>query len=747
MTKFTFPSFQFKSITYRLIFGCVVAAIAIYGLSYTSARLIIQSVVEKWMLDIAQSRIDTITKEIEGELKAIEHSTLILSQIKSNNDLRQSLKVLADNQPKVQAIALINTNNINNLGWQYQRQKGYTKLNEQEQLLWQNQCLFNKKEEHKLQPHWTAPHPLLNSQLSGVTYCVPITSGILAMEVNLDWITPLMQKYLTQPDEVNFLKLGETFVISPSNQWIVKPTTQIQNKTQNDLFKQISQQVPSVNWKVGVAFSNSELERFLQHYLWLAIASMSRDMVLMWVVIAMISRLTTRSLRALIDSTEAMAHGDLDTKLPPVTSVDEVGRLTQAFGRMQSSLLTHIQDLQETTAAKQKLESEITLAAEIQRTMLPRPSILGIPNAPYEISALLKPARIVGGDLYDFFLLGSDRLCLIIGDVAGKGFPAALMMACTVTLIRALTKTSSTPAEILHNVNRELCVDNNECQFVTLFCGVLDLHSGRFIYASAGHDAPLLIKNQQVTCLDLDTGSPLGLYEDAIFTQSECLLESNDLILLYTDGITEAMNSKGEIFTDERLIETIKFHLPSNPTRTIRTVQHFCDRFVGEAPQSDDMTLLVLQYLPLHPLLQENIMEWSLSINSELTDIEKLRQNLSQILAAAALTMESIEDAQLIAEEVVVNIIQYGYANSQGGHIDLQLELDAERLTMTFIDGGKPFNPITEIAAPDLNGDDDRRSQGGLGFFLVQQLSEKVNYIHENGKNILTVCQLIAKIP
>ncbi|MBD2627670.1 ATP-binding SpoIIE family protein phosphatase [Trichormus variabilis] len=765
---------RFKSITHRLIFSCVVAAIGIYGVSYWQARQLMHKTVGTWLIDLSQSRIDTVANEIERKLQAIERSILLsihsVENLEKNsnsvdkNELLLRLKTLLEKQPKLQAIALINPNNIPESGWYYDRQGKYTNLNQKTTNIWLTRCQIKGKTPAN-SPIWTQPYSVNNS--SAITYCIPlstnsVTISWLAIQVNLDWVSPTIAAKLAQSNELHDLELGNSFVFSSSNrQWIVKPANpqlveswlSQQNNTQNNTLngnlqsRLITTTVTSTDWIVGITFPAAKSEQLEQQYLWLVITSMSKDMLLMCVVIAFISQLTIRPLRQLNTSTQEMAQGNLDTILPEVTSDDEVGRLTQSFRQMRDCLQLYISNLQETTAAKQKLESELSIAAQIQRTMVPRTTVDSSCNSPYQISALLKPARIVGGDLYDFFLLGSDRLCIIIGDVADKGFPAALLMARTVTLIRTLTKPFNTPREILHTVNQELCVENEECLFVTVFCGVIDLGSGKFTYASGGHDAPLLIHNRQVKYLDLETSSPLGLYDDSVFAESECILAPNDLILLYTDGITEAMNCEGEIFSEERLIEMMTSYPPTNPARAVRTIVHFCQQFVGDAPQSDDITLLAVQYLPSSPFSQAaNVMEWNLTLNSELTELEEVKQSLGKILQAASLTVELIEDAQLIVEEVLVNIIEYGYENRSDGCIDVRIEINNQKLTMTFKDSGKPFNPLTDIVSPDMMMDDEDRSLGGFGFFLVQELAEQVDYVYLNGKNILTVRQAIAQL-
>jgi sigma-B regulation protein RsbU (phosphoserine phosphatase) len=793
--------FQFKSITHRLIFSCVVSAIAIYGISYWHARQLLKSTLDNWVLGFAQSRVNEIAHELDGKLLAIEKQALNLTRslqdptanfnLTSQNNLDPQLQIALDQllaQPQVQAIALVdipqNITDTSSKGWQYSRQEQFRNLDQNLATNWLARCHSEQPLNYQVkhQAFWTKPHALNNSSAQSITtYCIPLNQAtnpaitkILVIAIDLDWLKALMnQKKSVKSYEMSELEIGEPFAIAPlaapDQQWLVKPISvelfKSLQSSQHTLANRginvspskrslivindspntvIAKTIDTTDWIVGIVISEEKLEKLQQKHLWLVIFSMSKDMLLMCVVIALISQLTTRPLRALNTSTEEMAKGNLDTTLPPVTSNDEVGRLTQSFRRMRDSLQLYIHDLQETTAAKQKLESELSIAAEIQRTMLPRTSTVNSVNSPYDISAVLKPARIVGGDLYDFFLLGSDRLCLIIGDVADKGFPSALQMARTITLIRTLSKAFSTPTEILRTVNIELCQENEDCLFVTVFCGVLELQSGRFTYASGGHDAPILVRDRHVQYLDLETMPPLGLYEDSEFTQHEFMLLPNDLILFYTDGITEALNSEGELFSDTRLLEMITSYPPTNPTKAVRTIQHFCQQFVGNAPQSDDITLLAMQYLPSNPFAEvANVMEWNLTLNSEITELEELKQKLGQILHEAALSVELIENAQLIAEEIVVNIIQYGYDNRRDGAIDLRIEITDQKLTMTFADSGKPFNPLTEISTPNLDRDDDQRSLGGFGFFLVQELSDHLDYDYHSGKNILTVSQSI----
>jgi signal transduction histidine kinase/serine phosphatase RsbU (regulator of sigma subunit)/DNA-binding NarL/FixJ family response regulator/anti-sigma regulatory factor (Ser/Thr protein kinase) len=424
-------------------------------------------------------------------------------------------------------------------------------------------------------------------------------------------------------------------------------------------------------------------------------------------------------------------QGDIVYAIAAFQDITERRRAEQVTARLQEEMVS-----------RQKLESELGVAAHIQRSMVPEIVGGGDPHRRYALDALFLPARSVGGDLYDFFLLGEDRLCMVIGDVADKGVPAALLMARTVTLIRMLARRTSTPVEILEAANQELCLNNPECLFVTLFCGILDLATGAFRYASAGHDAPVLRRDRGAGFLDLETGPPLGLDENAVFPEQERPLYPDDLVVFYTDGITEARNRKGVLFSEERLRVALEDEGTANPSQAVQAIQRHHDAFVKGAPQSDDLTLLVLQFLaPVSTVLTMMPGDWTMALGSELAELEKVKARLEAFSKETGLAKESIEDAQLIVEEVLVNIIQYGYGSETSHPIDLAVTLTPEYLQMTFRDRGTPFNPLTDIEEPDLEAGDEERSSGGMGFHLVRALSDHIDYQHQDGQNILVVHQ------
>ncbi len=316
--------------------------------------------------------------------------------------------------------------------------------------------------------------------------------------------------------------------------------------------------------------------------------------VLLLAVVLGVAASITRPLRQLEEATAALASGRLDAPLPDVPGSDEVAHLASSFRRMQVDLADHVERLRATTAAREKIENELRIAHEIQMSLVPSASVLArLPGL--DLSALLDPARHVGGDLYDFVPLAGNRLFLAIGDVTGKGVPAALQMTATRALVRFLVREGHGPAGILTRVNSALTeVDTG--MFVTLFCAILELETGASCYSLAGHNPPFLCRTGgRVEPLPLLTGPPAGILADSSYSEGTFTLLPGDVLLLYTDGLTEAMSPSRELFGDARAEETFA-RLASLPCDGIvRGLREAVGAFADGAPQSDDIALLAVR--------------------------------------------------------------------------------------------------------------------------------------------------------
>lgn len=276
---------------------------------------------------------------------------------------------------------------------------------------------------------------------------------------------------------------------------------------------------------------------------------------------------------------------------------DEVGALAGSFLFMQEELKKNVRKLLESTRATERIESELEVARNIQMNFLPRefPPFPG--RKEFDIFATLQPARHVGGDFYDFFLLDDNHLFLSVGDVSDKGVPAALFMAVTKTLMKGITEQGHEPSQVLARVNNELCQGNDSCMFVTIFCGILNLRSGELRYTNAGHNPPVLAgPGKPAQWLDLPSGMVLGGMEDTVF-QTACLrLQPGDTLLMYTDGVTEAMNPEQRMYSDKRLLHEFQLRAPAGPEKMINGIMETVSTFSAGAPQSDDITMMALLF-------------------------------------------------------------------------------------------------------------------------------------------------------
>ena len=318
-------------------------------------------------------------------------------------------------------------------------------------------------------------------------------------------------------------------------------------------------------------------------------------------------RRSTRPLHTLAKSADEVAKGNFNAPLPDIKHNDEIRLLRDSFGNMQQSLSLYIDELKTTTAQKSAIESELAIARNIQMSILPSPLTINhhcnatlSKREPLTLHASISPAKEVGGDLYDFFIC-DNRLFFCIGDVAGKGVPAALVMTTVCGAFRLLAESESEPQRIVSRMNDMMTCDNSFSLFVTFFMGVLDLDTGHLSYCNAGHKAPFILsekvkaENKKVEALSIERNLPVGAMPDWTFTQQETTLASGTTLFLYTDGLDEAEDAAHNMFGKERIIETLQATSPE-PHTVIEQMAQSVSQFVGDTEQSDDLTMLAIRY-------------------------------------------------------------------------------------------------------------------------------------------------------
>lgn len=349
-------------------------------------------------------------------------------------------------------------------------------------------------------------------------------------------------------------------------------------------------------WSVGIVVPDKELfielDRFTRNYLYISLVMFG----ILLLVIAVITRRMTLPLKSLAQRSREIAKGNLDVEVPQLRSHDEVAELSTAFENMRVSLKDYIKNLEETTAAKSRFESELKIARNIQMSFLPRTFPPFPDREEFELFAFLNPAKEVGGDLYDFFFADNDILYFLVGDVSDKGVPAALFMAATKTLMRGFASAGTQPSEVMNRVNRELHIYNETMMFVTLFCGALDLKTGKLLYSNAGHNPPVLIRSGNSEFMKPEPGFVMGVDPNFVYQSQSMMVQPGDTLIVYSDGVTEAMNAQKQIFSDERLLQLAREHATAGAAQMVQHIKDAVTAHAAGFPQSDDITVLVLEY-------------------------------------------------------------------------------------------------------------------------------------------------------
>ena len=380
---------------------------------------------------------------------------------------------------------------------------------------------------------------------------------------------------------------------------------------------------------------------------------------------------------------------------------------------------------------KERMENELHIASGIQMAMIPKIFPPFPDRNDLDMSAAIIPAKEVGGDLYDFYIR-EGKLFFCIGDVSGKGIPASLVMAVTRTTFRNISAHQDDPALIVTMMNASLSESNENCMFVTFFCGVLDLENGRLRYCNAGHNPPMILLDT-IHPIEVDANIPLGVVADFQFSGQETTLRPDSAIFLYTDGLTEAENLAHEQFGETRIESAL--HGWRCAEEHLRNISDRVIEFVGEAPQSDDLTMLFIHYLgkenPHRIILRNNIKQ-----------ISRLEGWVEGIAGEAGLDLPTTMNVNLALEEAVTNVILYAYPEGMHAPVILTADLSPTAVTFTLSDNGTPFDPT---AAPevDIDAPATERPIGGLGIHLVRKIMDTVAYRHRDGKNILTMTKNI----
>ncbi len=451
-------------------------------------------------------------------------------------------------------------------------------------------------------------------------------AGVVTVNVALDWLREFMES-------VHLFNSGYAFILSANGNFICHPNTgyvlhesifslaeerklpewreagramlaggdgmmPIQGIFLDRQSRMCYVPLPSAQWSLGIIFPDDELFLDTRNLAYITATIGFVGFCLLFLLVVFVALRITRPLRALSSKATEIAKGNLDIPLPVVRSRDEVGELSNSFENMRTALKEYISDLTETTAAKERIESELKIAHSIQMSFLPRAFPPFPDHLEFRLHAALEPAKEVGGDLYDFFLIENDRLFFTIGDVTDKGVPAALFMAVTKTLMKGIALQGPDPATVLAAVNNELCQGNDANLFVTVFCGCLNFKTGELRYSNAGHNPPIVVEpDGAVRWLEMPPGLVLGIVENSAYETRVLQMRPGCRIVTYTDGVTEAMNGTHELYSDERLFEWVRGAGLQSPRAIVTGILESVHAHAEGTPQSDDITVLAVEYV------------------------------------------------------------------------------------------------------------------------------------------------------
>ena len=421
--------------------------------------------------------------------------------------------------------------------------------------------------------------------------------------------------------------------------------------------------------------------------------------------------------------------------LSEIRTHNEIGQLSEDVISLAQEMDDHVKNIAAISAEKERIGTELDLAFRIQESMLPHDYPAFPDRHEFDIYATMDPAKEVGGDFYDYYLVDDDHLCIVMADVSGKGVPAALFMMASKIILFDNAATGKSPAQILTDANALICANNPEDMFVTVWLGILELSTGKLVAVNAGHEYPALRPpGGKFELLQDKHGLVVGAMEGIQYKEYELQLVPGSKIFLYTDGVPEAENAENEMFGTNGMIEALNRNGHADPVETIKNVKAAVDGFVRDAEQFDDLTVLCLEY------------NGPQKGSHDVFEIEAVKDNLHEItefletrLDAAGCPAKTVALIDLAVEEIFVNIAKYAYAPGTGKvRIGIDISRAAEEVMISFADKGTPYNPL-EKEDPNVHLSADERPIGGLGIYLVKETMDSVTYVRDGDENILTI--------
>ena len=450
---------------------------------------------------------------------------------------------------------------------------------------------------------------------------------------------------------------------------------------------------------------------------------------------------------------------------------DEIEMLANSFEHMDTELRAYIKENTEITAERERIVTELSLAASIQKDMLPGKFPAFPDKTEIDIYAAMTPAREVGGDFYDFFLIDDRHIALVMADVSGKGIPAALFMMKSMIMLRNSAMSGNSPKAVLEEVNNELCRNNQEKMFVTVWFGILDLDSGRLIAANGGHEYPIFRKPEGLFELIKDKhGFVLGGISGMRYTEYELQMDPGACLFVYTDGVPEATDKDQNFFGTERTVAALNRQPAETPQALLNNISMAVADFVQDASQFDDLTMMSVKYLgkperkPADTEEQQNAgpagsgssawqpgdvrtaegidvvkPEMEIQVAPVIENIQTVTNFVIDDLKDRGCSAKIIRSISIVIDEIFGNIVKHG-KRTENNPVTVRKEFETgpSSLVLTFEDDNAPFDPLAR-EDPNTALPAKKRVVGGLGIFMVKKSVDDIQYEYKDGKNILTI--------
>ncbi len=777
-----------RGITFKLIFYILtsssVVLILILGYDYAVSRRYIKKMIDRDAASLTRIAVD----KIEGILQSVEQvPQTIVSFLEDGNynegELNRILRKIVGNNQRILGVGVSFEPDMYEKGRHFFAPYCF-KGNEEIKCKYLGSEKYDYFKEDWYEgakkanaPVWSKPYwDWGGSKRQLATYSFPfykivggkrIFQGVAQVDLSFEWL----QQFISS---VKFGKTGYGFLISRDGKILTHPedktlvgqdlfnmAREYENQRLRDATKEMEEgkagyvsykrfidssknmliytPLSAGDWFLGVDFPREELVSDLHDYDEMIVVMAIGGIALLFIVTYFAANSLTGSLRNLDEKTQEIVRGNLDFEPPEIRSGDEVGRLAESFAAMRDSLKSHIKQLTETTAVKEKMLSELRIARSIQMSLVPRLIPKFIDDDRFDVAAILEPAREVGGDFYDFFFCAPDKLYVVIGDVSDKGVPAALLMAVTKTLIKALAKGGSDIVDIFKRLNKEIYFNNDTGAFVTVFCGVLDLSSGLFTFSNAGHHPPVLIENSgEVHSLETFYGTAPGAVEKAVYKKEIYQMKPGDLLFLYTDGVIEAFNDRREMFTEERLLKLLQENKLASARMLVNSVMDGLSLFVHKKERDDDITILDLRYKPV----EGDGTTVKMVLKNDLSEISKFAERLSLFGSENHLSKESTNEINLVLEELFTNCVSYGFEKGVEGRIEIEAMIGSKEIRIEMVDDGRPFDPLA-FTPSDPNISLDEMSVHGRGILLVKHMVDTMHYRRKADRNIVVMTKKI----